>query len=711
MVSFESLPEELGYLKFLFADRNAEYRQCKWLSNPFEDEIWTFTFGKWNSLSIDFRVKLEDGSLLTDTSNRELLETFKCWFCIQTHFDVTGGYFYTEPTANESIRRVASLIDYFLLHAPHFQLSKFGLTNVTENDIINLMQALASSREIVNSIYRWPEMLTGYLRKEIKKIEIEFLNEIILEHSFLSENIPDESDRMLSLSHEEITLARAMLWHKGYYRPNFRSTSSTETFRFALNTNKLAPLVYPNTLRGYTKKPQPAELLLAPSHKYSQEYKRASVKHSELDIQSDSEWREYRKTLRSLGHLSEIGLKVPIFALSTTRTLLSPESAILKSRVRFKTLSHQLVLDALKNAIEFSMDYGEDILKSALNVIEAAQKANLSCVSFTKEFDINPFLTPKIREIGVKVWHLGFHMNNELQTTNLFDTNRASSQDYFNRLRNNEGLYDLVRVLFGAIQICIGALMARRQSELMDLLSGHALDKSRTNLIFLNRKSDHGEMREKLVRPIPPIAVKLIELIEEFHKGLKTIGLGSEKIPLFSYPDVRTGKPVIMVSRLFNASIDIFCDYIQTALNEKGERYYIRQHQLRRFFAMMFFWGNSFGGIESLRWFLGHTDIEHVYHYITESTPGYMLRATKAHFGSEVLRTNPNQEPELADITEKHFGTRDFSVLTSEELDDYIEDLLTEGKVKIEPIFFEGPEGKSYRIAIKVLNTLSEVYE
>lgn len=24
MVSFESLPEELGYLKFLFADRNAE---------------------------------------------------------------------------------------------------------------------------------------------------------------------------------------------------------------------------------------------------------------------------------------------------------------------------------------------------------------------------------------------------------------------------------------------------------------------------------------------------------------------------------------------------------------------------------------------------------------------------------------------------------------------------------------------------------------
>ncbi len=145
------------------------------------------------------------------------------------------------------------------------------------------MQALASSREIVNSIYRWPEMLTWYLRKEIKKIEIEFLNEIILEHSFLSENIPDESDRMLSLSHEEITLARAMLWHKGYYRTYFRSTSSTETFRFALNTNKLAPLVYPNTLRGYTKKPQPAELLLAPSHKYSQEYKRASVKHSELD--------------------------------------------------------------------------------------------------------------------------------------------------------------------------------------------------------------------------------------------------------------------------------------------------------------------------------------------------------------------------------------------------------------------------------------------
>jgi len=709
MVSFEALPEELSYLKLLFGDREAEYRKCVWLSNSFEDKLWTFTFGKLNSLTIDFRVKLENGSLLTDASNAELLETFKCWFCIQTHFDVTGSHFYTEATVNESIRRVATLIDYFLLNSSYFQLSKFGLTNVTENDITNLMQTLASSREIVSSIYGWPEKLTEYLRKEIKKTEFDYLNVVISENPFLKENIPDEEDRMLSLSNEEIVLARAMLWDKGYYRTYFRRTASTETFRFAINTSKLAPMVYPNTLRGYTKKPQPAELLLAPTYKYSQEYARAPVTHSELDIQSEPEWREYRKALRSLGHLSEVGLKVPIFALSTTNALLTPESLNLKTRVRFKTLPNQLVLDALKYAIEFAMDYGEDLLKSAVNVITAAQKANLSCVSFAQEFDISPLLTPKTQKIGVRVWHLGFHMNQELQTTNLFATNRASSQEYFHRLRSNEGLYDLVRVLFGAIQICIGALMARRQSELIDLLSGHALDKSKTNLVFLNRKSGLGEMREKLVRPIPPIAVKLIELIEQFHSALKAIGLGSEKIPLFSYPDVRTGNPVSLVSRQFNTSIDIFCDYIQTPLNENGQRYYIRQHQLRRFFAMMFFWGNSFGGMESLRWFLGHTDIEHLYHYITESTPGDVLRATKAHFGSDLLRSNPNQEPALADIIEKHFGTRNFSVLSSEELDDYIEDLIIEGKLQIEPIFIDGPGGKSYRIAIRVLNTSGEV--
>jgi hypothetical protein len=106
--------------------------------------------------------------------------------------------------------------------------------------------------------------------------------------------------------------------------------------------------------------------------------------------------------------------------------------------------------------------------------------------------------------------------------------------------------------------------------------------------------------------------------------------------------------------------------------------------------------------MDTLRWFLGHTDIKHLYHYITESTTGDVLRSVKADYASQVLKQQPTEAPDLAELVEKHFGTSKFSVLDSAELDEYVEELMIEGRVEIEPEFFEASEGNSYRILIKV---------
>lgn len=703
MFNQKTIPEELGFLNILNGDKNDEYRNSPWLTTTFDSPIWKFDFGTTHQLVIDFQVKLDDGSFLTDYSNCVLLDTFKCWICIQTHFDVTGRTIQSDSTVNATIRRVLSLIDYFLINSEYFQLSKFGLTNVTENDIVDLLTKLASSREITTSVYEWPAQLSDFLRNELACTDLHILDEIILKNPFIALDIPDEEDRMLSLTEREIVYSRAYLWSIEFYRIHFRDAGGIETFRYGPNTRKLAHKIYNDTLRGYTQKPQPYELLLEPTHRSIQEYARAPVRHKSEDILVESEWHRYRKTLRSLGQLAEIGVKVPLFALHPTKSLNTQESFLLQSPKRFRTLPHNIVLYSLRNAIEFALTYGHDLILSAEAVIEASRNANTSCTTFANNNDVKDFLTPKIREMGVKLWHLSSSISYEKQTSSRFIKNLSPSNVYFNRLRNNEGLYDLLRVLYGAIQICIGALMARRQSELIDLISGEALDVEKSNLLFFNRKSGFGDMRSREARPIPPILVKLVELLEQFHGRIVTIGVSTKKTQLFSYPDVHSGKPIRLMSPQYNASIDIFCDYFEIPLNENGERYYIRQHQLRRFFAMIFFWGGSFGGMDALRWFLGHTDIEHLYHYITESTPGYILQAAKAHFGSELIKTNPDEAPKLADILEKHFGTRDFAVLDSDELDEYVEDLILDGCVEIEPIFFEGPDGKAYRIAVKVL--------
>jgi hypothetical protein len=243
--------------------------------------------------------------------------------------------------------------------------------------------------------------------------------------------------------------------------------------------------------------------------------------------------------------------------------------------------------------------------------------------------------------------------------------------------------------------------MARRNGELMDLVAGACLDAAETHLVFFNRKSGPADMREKVARPIPPIATRFIKQIEYLQEELISRGLLKAKSFLFAHPlqsDDRLALPG--QSNLYEA-LDFFCDYFEMPLDQEGRRYYIRQHQLRRFFAMMFFWGSAFGGMDTLRWFLGHTDLAHLYHYITESTPGEVLRAVKAQYASERVRAQGNDTELLRSLLMQHFGTRDFSILDSEELDLHIEELIIEGQVNIEPEFFSTPEGDQMRVLIK----------
>ena len=113
---------------------------------------------------------------------------------------------------------------------------------------------------------------------------------------------------------------------------------------------------------------------------------------------------------------------------------------------------------------------------------------------------------------------------------------------------------------------------------------------------------------------------------------------------------------------------------------------------------MAFFWGNGFGSMDTLRWFLGHTDVQHLYHYITESTEGNVLKSVKAQYVYEDL----DSQEDLKDLLVKKYGTNNFSLIEREVLEDYIEDLIEEKTVEVEPEFFNDDNGQNYKILVKV---------
>ncbi|MBF4310839.1 integrase, partial [Vibrio anguillarum] len=199
-----------------------------------------------------------------------------------------------------------------------------------------------------------------------------------------------------------------------------------------------------------------------------------------------------------------------------------------------------------------------------------------------------------------------------------------------------------------------------------------------------------------------------------------------------------------VVHTTYNAHFDALCDYVETDLvqydNGEYRRNYVRQHQLRRFFAMTFFWSKGFDGMDALRWMLGHSDMEHLYHYISESETGAVLNGAKA---SVIVRGVVDSTSELAKlegieevrkIIAEHLTGDSSTPITIESLSEAAEDyddesyltvphisqlqkeqdieteviqLLEEGRITLEPEFFtiedaDGNTTQTFNLILKI---------
>lgn len=102
--------------------------------------------------------------------------------------------------------------------------------------------------------------------------------------------------------------------------------------------------------------------------------------------------------------------------------------------------------------------------------------------------------------------------------------------------------------------------------------------------------------------------------------------------------------------------------------------------------------------MDTLRWFLGHTDVKHLYHYITESTEGSVLKSVKSQYVYETL----DAQEDLKSLLKQKYGINNVNLIEREVLEDYIEELMDEKKLDVEPEFITDDRGQSYKILVKV---------
>lgn len=683
---------ELEFLNEFASSATNPYKSSRFLESTFDAPVWRMKIGSSHLDPIDFRVRLYDGHLLTDPKHHDLLEIFKCWLCVHDHPNTCGGRLNSSISARHKIQRTLHLIDYFLLNAEQFQLADHGLMALTANDIRGLFIQIGSGARIHETLYGWSTRLAAFLRERGEELSQENLRKLIARAPMLA--VPYEGDGNLGLEEIELVRGRAWLWTKGYYQHGRTQTSQS----WMPDVLRLCRDLYANTLYGIQRKPAAPELMLTNEEIGFREHPRAPVNARGIeDLPTQRHCSAYLSVVRPLELLVLERLQFPGDLLHSINEPVAGKLVAVKGQGRFRTLPQEVVLSSLRKSVEFLLSDGDTIIDGYLNVMSEWKRSNQSFVEFARSVQFEYSLTPGLRKLGVTQWCLRPLPDGYRETLR-----QGRPDEFFKKLRANRGLYELLQVLYGAVLLVLGTVSARRSGEFEDL-PHDCLDKSGTRLIFLNRKSAEADLREREVRPIPRIAVRCIGMLQRIPIQLKALGLTRRHPPIFCAPSRMTGLPsTIRESASTEWILDILCDYIETPLDELGRRYYIRQHQLRRFFVMLFFWGGAFGGLDTLRWFLGHTDLEHLWHYISESTPGAVLRNIKAQFAvGEVLKEAPEAD-ELARILENHYGTRDFSVLDSDELDQYVEELMLAGAVAIEPEFLVLPGGVSYRILITV---------
>lgn len=680
---------ELAFLNDFAPATSNPYRHSRFLESKFEAPVWQMRTGTSTLDPIDFRVRLDDGLLLTDPKHRDLLEIFKCWLCVHDHPSACGGRLNSAVTARHKIQRTLHLIDYLLLNARHFQLADHGLMAMSANDIRGLLIDLGSGPTVNETLYGWSRRLAHLLLEKSALMEQLCVDELVVSVPELG--VPYGNDGDLRLEEHELVRARAWLWTNGYYR---RATTHTG-HSWMPDMARLCQDLYTNTLYGKQRKLAVPELFLNETDICIREYPRAPVNaRDEEDLPTQRHIAAYVAIIRPLELLALENLKVPVDLLHVIDEPVAGHLFEIKAPGRFRTLPQEAVLSSLRKSIEFLLSYGDLVVDGYLQVMSEWKRSRKTFVEFTRSDEFVHVVPHKLRELGVTQWCIRPLPDGHRPTLKHIPANV-----FFSQFRSNKGLYELLQVLYGAAFFLLGTVSARRSGELEDL-PHDCFDKSRTRLVFFNRKSSEADMREREVRPIPRVAVRVIEMLQRIAPGLKRMGLVRERGLLFCAPSRMSGLPTKNVGTEW--LFDMLCDYIETPLDECGRRYYIRQHQLRRFFVMIFFWGGAFGGLDTLRWFLGHTDLEHLWHYISESIPGAALRNIKAQFAiGEVLKEAPEAD-DLARILETRYGTREFSVLDTEELDQYVEELILEGAVSVEPEFLVLSDDRSYRILIAV---------
>jgi len=744
-----------------------------WLKSEFSSSSWVLNFGKKDTYIEWGDIILDDGKCLVSPKHKMLLNTFKYWILAAGDPLAHGGKLLKKEYVYRMVTEIITLINAILLHSNILKLSQFQLGKVNFEFWISIFVKLSMSGG-THGIYDFTTRVRELLLNKIEEISNDEASAFAQKYPYIT-RVMSESDCYFKLSVDERIRACCWLNKNGYYLKSMRKWplgNGVVLKNILLKGKIIQRKIYVPTF---------PELWLE-EKKFNTEYKSVETSFCDDDAYSSETLRSYINALKLISEVfKREDASHPNFnEISNINVSKVMNVVTLRKSGRTRTLPPKFVFNLIRRCYEFSRKLQDSILNSVLNVLNEIEKIPRSEVIKLSEYPSEKYpgieRTTK-RNVWIKYESINFidHKLRELGVRQ-FERFDGDVDRKHERIRNNESLLELYRVLLGCLQILSGAIMARRQDEFVSLKSyGNLIPNSDPTLsccypvedILEEGKNECSTIEYSLkfkvkktgiggklstnaeeIRPITRSIASFIWKLEQFNKKLIELDIADEKnLTLFNNIVSRGDYSVKKTDRnTYNGHLDSTCDYFEVALvlYENGEyrRNYVRQHQLRRFFAMCFFWSSKYDGLDTLRWMLGHTDLEHLYNYISEADQGAVLTGVKASYIVRGVLDKSSEMAKLEKIDElenilserlnvKYHGEIDIQTL-SDAVEDYnfieykttpdisqlkaeatveneIMQLLNEQVITFEPEFFtikdkNGELIKSYNLILTVNN-------
>ena len=729
-----------------------------WFKSSYDDDVYILNFGQKDKVIDWSSVTLDDDLSLTHSKHKPLLNGFKNWLLAVSDPLENGGSVIKASTVKVRIEKILSLIDAILLRSAALELSQYHLSHITADFWLSLFKAMSEDGP-TNGVYDFTGRIKELVKANINSITQDQVDSFVSKYPFVNRDIAEE-DLTLHLTKEERVKACCWLFVQGYYkyRSNFDVQGNGSLLAILLLERKIAsPVLYAPTY---------PELWLA-EKTLTTEYPPFNTEYSETSA-SESTLKAYILVAKLINtNIFKDNASSPLTDATKIISLRKINDLVtLKPAGRTQTLHPDVAFKLTRQSFEFVLKYQQDILDACfLALSQGANKSTKTHSNKDRPDERRGKFIPEIHQNMSKTERSHFMKTKVLSTLNEKVVKAMGIQqvlpfelkdaDKYRAIRNNNSLFELYRVLIGCCQYLTGIITARRQDELVSLASSSNLSPNKNpfeegnedieyNLIFKLKKSGNGgklSTNQIIERPITASIAKIIWRLEEFNEAAISQGVVKGKtLGLFNNLGARRCHLTKTTALNFNAHFDTICDYFETPLvkmsNGELRRQYVRQHQLRRFFVLLFFWQKRFQGLEALRWMLGHTDMSHLYHYISSNEVGDILNGVKA---TVIVQGVLNKDGELEklksigelkatlakkynagaviiddlesvidladdeDITAPHID----QLKSEANLESNLEELLKTGEISLEPNFFkitdeDGQVRETFNLAFQV---------